>query len=340
MFDVYKPGGGIGWATWPLLLAGIAVATGLAFLYQLFLGWVPFIFISALLTCGLGIVLAMLGGAIVNLGHVRNLILAALIGICLTITGVATKFWFQYHHDIDQRTATMMVDNNIPAAKQSQVRELIRRQVPFEKHLQDRADFGWNIDRGGGGGLPIKGILVYLIWLIEAGIIFYFAVATPINAAGEPYSEQTNKWANESQVIMTLPINNEEMISKIRTANTVDDLLEIPIPKTDQSNQFAVYTVNSIPGEEMEDAYLSVDLLTYSVNAKGEEENKQRPLVKHAILPTAKREQLIENAELLNEAIADYRESLAAELAKAENAEQLAGNESSADDYRDTDNLG
>lgn len=128
MFDVYKPGGGIGWATWPLLLAGIAVATGLAFLYQLFLGWVPFIFISALLTCGLGIVLAMLGGAIVNLGHVRNLILAALIGICLTITGVATKFWFQYHHDIDQRTATMMVDNNIPAAKQSQVRELIRHR--------------------------------------------------------------------------------------------------------------------------------------------------------------------------------------------------------------------
>ena len=340
MFDVYQPGGQIGWATWPLLLAGIAIASGLAFLYQLLLGWVPFVFISALLTCGLGIVLAMLGGAIVSLGHVRNLTLAALIGICLTTTGVATKFWFQYQNDIAQRTTRMMVDNNIPAAKQPQVRELILRQVPFEKHLQDRADFGWNIDRGGGGGLPIKGMFVYLIWLIEAGIIFYFAVATPISAAGEPYSEQTNKWANESQVIMTLPINNEEMISKIRTAKSVDDLLEIPIPKSDQSNQFAVYTVNSIPGQEMEDAYLSVDLLTYSVNAKGEQEHKQHALVKHAILPTAKREQLIENAELLNEAIADYRDSLAAELVEAEDGEQLAINESSADDFRDADNLG
>ena len=37
MFDVYKPGGNVGWATWPLLLAGIAATVGLAFLYQLFL---------------------------------------------------------------------------------------------------------------------------------------------------------------------------------------------------------------------------------------------------------------------------------------------------------------
>jgi hypothetical protein len=333
MFDVYKPAGHVGFATWPLLLAGIAATVGLGFLYQLLLEWIPYIFISVLITCGLGIVLAMLGGLIVSVGHVRNITIGALIGICLSMTCLSAKYWFQYQRDIDARTTSMLVDNRIPETKRSQVREMVSRQVTWKKHLQDRTAFGWTIDRGGGGGLPIKGVFVYLIWLIEVGIIYYFAAATPTSAAREPYSEQTNKWASESQIIMTLPISNEEMVAKIKMAKSVDDLLELPIPKTDQSNRFAVYTVNSIPGEEMEDAYLSVDLLTYAVNDKGEEENKEQAMVRYAILPTAKREHLVENAELLQEAIADFRASL-----EEERAETLAQSEFSEDEDRIADN--
>lgn len=269
----------------------------------------------------------MVGGSIVSLGHVRNFTIAAMIGLVLASAGLATKYWFQYQRDIDSRTTAMLVANNIPAAKRSQVREMVDRQVQFKKHLQDRADLGWNIDRGGGGGIPIKGPFVYLIWLIEAGIIFYFAVVTPVSAASEPYSEQTNQWASESQVIMTLPISSEEMVNQIMMAKSVDDLLAIPIPKSDQSNRFAIYTVNSIPGEEMEDAYLSVDLLTLSVNSSGEEQNKEKPLVKYAILPTSKREQLVENAELLQEAMADYRANI-----EAEKAAELAASKSTPDE--------
>ena len=322
MFEVYKPSGQVGFATWPLLLAGLATSVGLAFFYHLLLDWIPYIFVSVLVTCGLGMLLAMAGGLIVSLGHVRSLTMGALIGICLSTTVVASKYWFQYQSDLDARTTKLLVDNRIPETKRAKVREMLGRQIPLKQHLRERAASGWNIDRGGGAGLPIKGVFVYLIWVIEAGIIFYFAVSTPASAAGEPYSEKSNRWANESEIIMSLPISNEEMVSKIKSARTVDDLLEIPIPKTDQSNQFAIYTVNSIPGEEMEDAYLSVDLHTYAINAKGEEENKQHELVRWAILPTEKREQLVENAELLQEAMADYRAAI-----EEERAEQLAQSE-------------
>lgn len=333
MFEVYKPAGNVGIVTWPLLLAGIAASIGLAFLYQMSLDWIPFVFVSVLITCGLGIVLATLGGLIVKVGHVRSITIGALIGICLATTCLSAKYWFQYQRDIDVRTTSMLGDNRIPETKRPQVREMVKRELTWKKHIQDRTGFGWNIDRGGGGGLPIKGGFVYLVWLIEAGIIYYFAVATPTNAAGEPYSEQTNRWASESQIIMTLPVTDKEMVAKITTAKSVDELLEIPIPKTDQSNRFAVYTVNSIPGEEMEDAYLSVDLLTYSVNDKGEEENKAQALVRHAVLPTEKREQLVENAELLQEAMADYRASL-----EEERAERLAQAELEAEEDQIDDN--
>ncbi len=70
----------------------------------------------------------------------------------------------------------------------------------------------------------------------------------------------------------------------------------------------------------MEDAYLSVDLLTMSINSKGEEEKKETPLVKYAILSSAQREQLVEDASLLQEAIREFQ---AAELAEADEGEQI-----------------
>jgi siroheme synthase len=180
---------------------------------------------------------------------------------------------------------------------------------------------------GKGNGAPLSGIFVYLIWLIEAGIIGYFALTAPVAAAKEPYSEKLSAWADEAQVVMTLPITDPEMVSKIESASSVDDLLDIPIPQTDQSTQFAVYTVNSIPGEELEDAYLSVDSVSYTVNKKGEQETITKSLVAHAVLSAEKRQQLIENAELLQEAMAEYRASLLEDEADAESHEDDLENE-------------
>jgi hypothetical protein len=60
----------------------------------------------------------------------------------------------------------------------------------------------------------------------------------------------------------------------------------------------------------MEDAYLTVDLQTHLVNSKGEKEVQSKALVTNAILSSAQRYQLKENAEIMNEAFAAYRESL------------------------------
>ena len=84
-----------------------------------------------------------------------------------------------------------------------------------------------------------------------------------------------------------------------------------------------MYTVNSIPGQELEDAYLSVTNVTISVNNKGEQETKTTMLVKHAILSSANRNQLIENAELLQEALADFRSSKNAEEIEAESVDDV-----------------
>ena len=143
-----------------------------------------------------------------------------------------------------------------------------------------------------------------------------------MNRAKEPFSEKMNEWADEAEVVMALPVTDAEMVSKINSASSVDELLEIPIPKTDESHQFARYTVNSIKGQELEDAYLSVDLLTISLNKEGQEETQEQPLVQHAILSSEQRKQLEENASLLQEAMAEYRLALEEEQAAEAALEQ------------------
>ena len=197
--------------------------------------------------------------------------------------------------------------------------------IGFMEHLQERVDAGWNIARRGRAN-QINGFVVYLVWVIEAGIIFFRSPFRAASQAREPYSEPLNKWASESEQIMVLPVTDDEMVSKIQAATSVDQLLEIPIPKSDEATRFAVYNVNSIPGQEMEDAYLSVFLMELVVGSNGEVEQKLSPLVENAVLTSAQRHQLAENADLLKEAMDDYRRAVEEDFAAAANddvAEEL-----------------
>ena len=319
MIPTYKASGRVGFLSLPLLILALVAAVLLAFVYQLALGWIPLIYVNFLATIGVGMALGYAGAWVVKQGKVRNALVAISIGILLAATGLGAKYFFQYRSLLAEATNLVMRENTIPEHQRADVRKtLVDGGFTFLYHLEFRATQGWALGRRGGNGLPIKGVFVYLVWAIEAGIICYIAVREAKRAAGEPFSEQLNTWASESDIVMTLPINDASMVSKIQSASGVNDLLEIPIPKTDVSNQFAVYKVNSIPGQEFEDAYLSVSLLTVTTNKNGEPQKTETPLVKHAILSAENRKHLIENASLLREAIAEYRKSLQAEAAASE----------------------
>ena len=332
MFEVYKPSGGIGFKSVPLLVIGLIVIAVLAYVYALLLELIPFIYVNALLAWGMGMAIGTVAVFIVKQGHCRNVFLATLIGLLLAATGLCGKFVSQYYkarataveflETVDVTTMEGVTEETRPM-----VIESFKEGYSLIEHLQERVDDGWNIGRRGNGA-PVGGWLVYLVWLIEAGILFYFGWTMSRGAAKEPYSEKMNTWADESEAVMVLPITSDEMVSKIQSASSVDELLEIPIPKTDESAKFAQYVVNSIPGQEMEDAYLTVQTVEYSINKKGEQETTETMLVENAILSSQQRAQLVENAELLNEAMEMFRASEREERI----AEQSAGSADISDD--------
>lgn len=334
MFRIYQPSGKVGLLTLPLWLGGAFLAIGFALIYQQALAKMTSAHINFLLTGGIGWALAVVAARIVEWGRVRSRFWALGIAFSLVSVALGAKFYFQYLGLLQSVTRELAAAQNIPAAQMPEFRREVRRELTFVRHLQMRVERGWNNGRGGRRGGPLRGPLVYLIWAGEAIAILYFACKLPLRQAGKPFNEPHQAWASEEELVMALPISDPAMVDKILAARSVEELLDLPIPKTDQGERVALYTVHSLPGQEMEDAFLSVRLVADPDAPRSEQEKSERILVRYAILPQALREQLMENASLLQEAIEAYREAVATETlaaALAESGVQLGSDAEPAD---------
>jgi hypothetical protein len=314
MFQVYQPSGRF--SPVAIILAALAsvLVIALAYVYQLGLHWIPFIYVNCLLTWGMGMAIGKATEFVVKKGHVRNVPLALLILVFLVVAGLCAKFGFQYLHarmEVAQATPQdlgLELERPLTPQELQEFREELLNAYGFVDHIEARVESGWTIGRA---NAPIGGPVVYLVWVVELGIILYFGGAIALEAVRKPYSETLKRWADSVTVEMTLPITNPLMVAKISSAKSVQELLELPIPDSDQSNKIAVYEVYSVPDSPREDAYLTVDVQTFSQNAKGETEVAHEFLVKLAVITAAQRAQLKENSELMQEALAAYRASLA-----------------------------
>ncbi len=321
MFQTYQPSGRVSPAFIPWLLVALAVIIAVAFVYQLGLAWIPFIYVSLLLTMALGTAVGMASSRVVKWGKVRNVPASILCLIVLATVGLAAKFGFQYwtarNHiqanlsslSLDQARTALEIEEQIGPEEWEEYKRTILSNYTFVDHLQDRIDTGWVLGRRGNGA-PVAGWFVPLIWLIEAGAVLFIAAPVTLAAVKQPFNEKLGLWADDIETVMQLPITSQEMIDQINAAQSVQELLEIPLPKSDQSNQFAEYNISSVPNAENEDAYLSVELQSYSTNSKGETQVKKTNLVSLAVITAAQRDLLRGNAEILNEAFEAYRASL------------------------------
>lgn len=319
MFQVYQPSGRFSPLAIFLALIAAVFVTGVAFVYQLGLHWIPLIYVNCLLTWGMAMVIGKATEFVIKKGEVRNVTLSLLFFVVLVGVGLGAKFGFQYLHArmelaseierLSQVDLGIETEQPLTSSQMAEVRQAIVANFTFMDHIAIRVENGWNVGRG--GKAPIAGPFVYLVWVVELGIILYFGSTIALEAARKPYSELSKRWADSVAIEMTLPITNPLMVAKISSAKSVQELLELPIPDTDQSNKIAVYEVHSVPNSPEEEAYLNVDLQTYSQNAKGETEVAHEFLVKLAVITAAQRAQLKENSELMQEALAAYRASLA-----------------------------
>ncbi|HXU72532.1 MAG TPA: hypothetical protein VN947_24585 [Polyangia bacterium] len=187
-FATYRSSGKLGSLTIAYFLAAIVAAAGVAWLYQMLMTWIPYIYVNLVL-CGLfGAGLGVAGAFAVRRGHCRNRLVALALAVPLALGGVAASFYWAY-----QSTLSKIADANGATVAD------VRAEVPFSRWVEGRKQAGWTMSSSHSSSSSrnspdISGAGVLVIWAIEALAILGIAVLIVDTEASKPYCESCGRW--------------------------------------------------------------------------------------------------------------------------------------------------
>lgn len=202
----YRHSGKFGLQGPALALAASAIAAfplGLAYAYVI--KWIPFIYLNVLLTIGYGMAFGFLTGRVLKFMHVRNTKIATLCGI----GGGLFALYFNWNGHV------YALFDHAP---------LICRPDEIWRVMQALYEHGsWSLRHGGN----VTGVVLAIVWVVEAGTIVFFAAIMPSQfIGGLPYCEESHRWLDESKVYNTLePLDAPEKIAALK-AGDIAPLLE------------------------------------------------------------------------------------------------------------------
>ncbi|MDJ0523643.1 MAG: hypothetical protein QNJ90_16355 [Planctomycetota bacterium] len=202
----YVPSGRMGALAMPAALvagAGIAIAGG--FVYQKLIDVIPFIYINAVLTIGFAFLLGLVVAFAVGWGKCRNVLVAGAMGLVAGV--IAIGFTFHLAHGwhtsewADELQGLLSREAGVdPAAAEAEVEAV--RTMSLGDYIDTRVEMGWTVLR-----IELTGIMVWLLWLIEAGILAGGAALIAAGGATAPFCEPCDLYTEQQKLgtIRALP---------------------------------------------------------------------------------------------------------------------------------------
>jgi len=174
---------------------GIAASVIMGAVYGFAVFHNPIIYVNFLLTGALGFAMGWLVSWGVGAFNIRNRGIAVIIGLVVFSAGYAAN-WFVYVPTVRAHFSSGASSFDIPLILDEAVWFVQHPRATLEWIQIIKENGVWSITTPGSRqpGIPMSGIFLALIWLIEALVIVYLAVALPKERAGEPFSERQGKW--------------------------------------------------------------------------------------------------------------------------------------------------
>ncbi|HEY2745293.1 MAG TPA: hypothetical protein VGL86_11740, partial [Polyangia bacterium] len=190
-FASYRASGRVGPLTIALFAAATVGGAGVAWIYQMGMTWIPYIYINLVL-CGLfGAGLGAAGAFAVRRGHCRNRVVALVLAVPLALTAVGASYYWAY-----ESTIAKVAEHN-PGASVAD----IRAEVTFARWVEARKAAGWTMSSHSSSSSSLRastpdisGAGVFVIWAIEALAILGIAALVVDAEAKKPYCERCNRW--------------------------------------------------------------------------------------------------------------------------------------------------
>ena len=168
-------------------LLATAVGCGVAWLYQLLVRVIPFIYINLLVVAGFGFALAVGGWMAVRSGHCRNRVLALVFTLPLAGVPLAASYYWDYQHAIGT-----IIDSNPGATAQE-----IKQEMPIRRFLELKKEMGWKMKSS-----TMNGWVVTAVWIIEGLVVFGIVLFGVFGAVDSPYCERRNRWCEDKRYVV------------------------------------------------------------------------------------------------------------------------------------------
>lgn len=166
------------------LLVAIPTALLLGLGYSWCIWKIPFIYIDVILTVALGLILGMITQGLMRLGKIRSTPVSVFMGFIIAAVAIYAK-WSEW---------SVMVDGEIFDAGYTVAQSNILTTLAQPLYTLDRMTLLNETGLWSLHDIEVNGILLWAVWAIEAGIIFFLILACVFRQSRLPFSETGDNW--------------------------------------------------------------------------------------------------------------------------------------------------
>jgi len=304
MLETYQPSGRFSSILAGTIIVGLVAAVVLAYVYQTLVWWIPLVWLDWIFVAGLGFGLFFVTHVVVQLGKCRSTFAAIFAGLLISVTALVASHWVSYTQHRDYMAKLIVEEaskegyktlgdlgiEDPEIAKLPIEADLLSDIYHFSDHWNERYENGWSIGKSG-KGLPLTGVIVYLIWLIEAGVILFAGAIGGISASREPYDETADNWMDSKEIYAVSSSAAEG--ERIANSNLPGELATLA-GKVKLSPVRIIYRLAS-PVDAREPSYLKIDVETTSKDKDDKDTTSTKTVVTWAKLEPADVKRLMES---------------------------------------------
>lgn len=245
-------------------MAAVATAFPLGFAYAYIGNWIPFILARVLVTGAYGFAFGMLGMWLLKRGQVRNNSFALFSGAFIGLAALYFQ-WNGHVHYLAKGAPPLLFPDEILGVMKVLLKE-----------------GSWGLKNSGN----VTGVMLAIVWVVEAGIILGFAVLMPFGTiSATPYCEATRCWLDQERKISTLEAFTDETQIAALKRDDLGPLLKAK-PRAPESTSFARITLKHSP--KCQTFYtLRLDNITTQLDKEGNAKEKVTELVRDLMLPAS-----------------------------------------------------
>lgn len=245
-----------------LLAAALSIL--LAWGYQSVVTLSPFIKLNILISMIFGGILGGMSYLAIRKGHSRNLLLTVIFTTALVLIFVGTSHYWGYR--------------------------VFSNKVSFSEYLALKRAIGWTISHHeSSNDPPLRGNVIWVVWLGEGIIVGIFAIRVIWKAAKDPYCDACEKWCTKQKYVYLPGVAGITVKPLIEEGN-LSAILDLPTSGNSPTEKI-ILCCNYCPTCDAT-AFLSVKLGVTTISKK-KTPTKETELLSNAILTSAQRAKLL-----------------------------------------------